>query len=264
MKVKIDGLRFSYNGKEVLTDLDLPVKEGEFMGLVGPNGSGKTTLLKNMGGVLEADDGTVYLDGKELMRIPIKEIATKVAALEQETTVGFDFTVREVVEMGRFPHLDRFERHSDGDLRAVERAIEVTDLMDFTDRYVNKLSGGEKQRVFLALALAQEPDLLLLDEPTASLDINYQIKIMETVKSLQSEGLTVVAAIHDLNLAAQYADRVALLCDGSVKVLGDPCDVLTRENIAEVFGVEVEVENSETKGTIHIFPKSGPFCVQEV
>ena len=264
MKVRVDRLRFSYNGKSVLEDLDLPVREGEFLGLVGPNGSGKTTLLKNIGGVLKPDGGSVYLDGKELSRIPIKEVATKVAALQQETTVGFDFTVREVVEMGRFPHLDRFERHGDGDMRAVEKAIEVTDLRDFTDRCVNQLSGGEKQRVFLALALAQEPDLLLLDEPTASLDINYQIKIMETVKSLQSEGLTVVAAIHDLNLAAQYADRVALLCDGNVKVLGDPCDVLTRENIAEVFGVEVEVENSETKGTIHIFPKTGPFCTEEI
>jgi iron complex transport system ATP-binding protein len=263
MKVKVDGLRFSYNGKSVLKDLDLPVREGEFLGLVGPNGSGKTTLLKNIGGVLEPDNGTVYLDGEEIPRIPIKEIATKVAALQQETTVGFDFTVREVVEMGRFPHLDRFERHSDGDLRAVERAIDVTDLRDFTDRYVNQLSGGEKQRVFLALALAQEPDLLLLDEPTASLDINYQIKIMETVKSLQSEGLTVVAAIHDLNLAAQYADRVALLCDGSVKILGEPPEVLTRENIAEVFGVEVEVENSEAKGTIHIFPKTDSFRARE-
>ncbi|MBS3787186.1 heme ABC transporter ATP-binding protein [Candidatus Bipolaricaulota bacterium] len=257
MKVKVEGLGFSYNGKRVLEDLDLPVCEGEFLGVVGPNGSGKTTLLKNIGGVLEPDEGMVYLDEKEIHRIPIKEIATKVAALQQETTVGFDFTVREVVEMGRFPHLDRFERHSDGDLRAVERAIEVTDLEDFTDRYVNKLSGGEKQRVFLALALAQEPDLLLLDEPTASLDINYQIKIMETVRSLQSEGLTVIAAIHDLNLAAQYTDRVALLNNGKVEVIGKPRKVLTKENIARVFGVEVEVENSEVKGCIHVFPRTG-------
>lgn len=257
MKVNVEGLQFSYNGKDVLKDLDLPVREGEFLGVVGPNGSGKTTLLKNIGGVLEPDGGMVYLDGREIPRISIKEIATKVAALQQETTVGFDFTVKEVVEMGRFPHLDRFERHSDGDLRAIERAIEVTDLKDFTDRYVNQLSGGEKQRVFLALALAQEPELLLLDEPTASLDINYQIKIMETVRSLQSEGLTVVAAIHDLNLAAQYTDRVALLCDGKVKFIGKPSEVLTKENIAEVFGVEVEVENSEIKGSIHIFPKAG-------
>ncbi len=257
MKVNVEGLRFSYNGKNVLKGLDLPVREGEFLGVVGPNGSGKTTLLKNIGGVLEPDGGMVYLEGREIPRIPIKEIATKVAALQQETTVGFDFTVREVVEMGRFPHLDRFERHSDGDLRAVERAIEVTDLNDFTDRYVNQLSGGEKQRVFLALALAQEPELLLLDEPTASLDINYQIKIMETVQSLQSEGLTVVAAIHDLNLAAQYNDRVALLDGGKVKVIGEPREVLTKENIADVFGVEVEVENSEVKGSIHIFPKTG-------
>ncbi|MFB6290430.1 MAG: heme ABC transporter ATP-binding protein [Candidatus Bipolaricaulia bacterium] len=257
MKVKVDEIRFSYNGNSVLKGLSLPVREGEFLGVVGPNGSGKTTLLKNIGGVLEPDSGTVFLDGKEVPRIPIKEIATKIAALQQETTVGFDFTVREVVEMGRFPHLDRFEQHSDGDLRAVDKAIEVTDLRDFTDRYVTQLSGGEKQRVFLALALAQEPELLLLDEPTASLDINYQIKIMETVRSLKVEGLTVVAAIHDLNLAAQYADRVALLDEGRVRMLGEPREVLTKDNISEVFGVEVEIEESEVKGSIHLFPKTG-------
>lgn len=257
MKVDIDELSFAYNGKSVLEGLDLTIREGEFLGLVGPNGSGKTTLLKNIGGVLEPDNGLIYLDQEDLSSLPTKEVATKVAALQQETRVGFDFTVREVVEMGRFPHLDRFERHTDVDTRAVERAIEVTDLDEFCDRPVNQLSGGEKQRVFLALALAQEPDLLLLDEPTASLDINYQVKIMETVQELSSEGLTVVAAIHDLNLAAQYADRVALLSDGGIEVLGKPREILTVDNIAEVFGVEVEVEDSDLKDSIHIFPKTG-------
>lgn len=257
MKVEVEGLNFSYNGIGVLEGLDLTVRRGEFIGIVGPNGSGKTTLLKNIGGVLKPEEGAVYLDTEELSTIPIKEVATKVAAVQQETTVGFDFTVREVVEMGRFPHLERFERHTEGDLRAIDRAIEITDLEDFSDRCVNQLSGGEKQRVFLALALAQEPELLLLDEPTSSLDINYQVKIMETVHQLQSEGLTVIAAIHDLNLAAQYADRVALLSEGKVKVLGKPDKVLTRKNIEQVFGVEVEVEDSDVKGSIHIFPKTG-------
>jgi len=257
MKVKVNGLNFAYNGKDVLKDLDLSIREGEFLGIVGPNGSGKTTLLKNMGGVLDPDDGLVYLGEEELSAMPIKKVATKVAALQQETTVGFDFTVREVIEMGRFPHLDRFERHTEGDERAVRRAIEVTDLEKFCNRPVNQLSGGEKQRVFLALALAQEPELLLLDEPTASLDINYQVKIMETVQDLKDEGLTVAAAIHDLNLAAQYTDRVALLSGGNIKVIGKPRDVLTGKNIADTFGVEVEVEDSESKGSIHIFPRNG-------
>lgn len=256
MKVEVEDLCFSYNGKGVLEGLDLSVCRDEFIGVVGPNGSGKTTLLKNIGGVLEPDGGAVYLGEKELSAIPIKEVATKVAALQQETRVGFDFTVREVVEMGRFPHLERFERQTEGDRRAIDKALEITDLEDFSDRCVNQLSGGEKQRVFLALALAQEPELLLLDEPTSSLDINYQIKIMETVSRLQAEGLTVVAAIHDLNLAAQYADKVALLSDGKIQVLGNPDSVLTKENISQVFGVEVEVENSKVKGSIHIFPRT--------
>lgn len=257
MKVDVNELSFAYNGKRVLRNLDLSIRAGEFLGVVGPNGSGKTTLLKNMGGVLNPDNGLIYLDEEDLSSLPIKEVATKIAALQQETTVGFDFTVREVVEMGRFPHLDRFERHTDDDTQAVNKAIEVTELGKFCDRPVTQLSGGEKQRVFLALALAQEPDLLLLDEPTASLDINYQVKIMKTVKELSSEGLTVVAAIHDLNLAAQYADRVALLSGGRIEVLGSPREVLTGDNIAETFGVEVEVEDSDLKGSIHIFPKTG-------
>lgn len=136
----------------------------------------------------------------------------------------------------------------------MEQAISVNDLEEFVDRYVNKLSGGEKQRVFLALALAQEPDLLLLDEPTASLDINYQIKIMEQVSSLKREGMTVIAAIHDLNLAAQYADRVALLSRGEIKLLGKPGQILTEDNIAEVFGVEVQV--SRVNGSPRLFPRS--------
>ncbi len=260
MKVQVDGLSFAYNGKKVLEGLHLPVRGGEFLGVVGPNGSGKTTLLKNIGGLLQPDAGSIYLDGRLLANIPIREIATKVAALQQEATVGFDFTVREVVEMGRFPHLDRFERQTDNDVRAVDRALSVTDLQDFSDRCVNQLSGGEKQRVFLALALAQEPDLLLLDEPTASLDINYQARIMETVRDLQSDGLTVIAAVHDLNLAAQYSDRVALLSGENIKVIGEPPEVLTEENIAEVFGVEVEVERSNAGRGIHIFPKTGAFA----
>ncbi|MFW6048875.1 MAG: ABC transporter ATP-binding protein [Candidatus Bipolaricaulota bacterium] len=255
MKVEIEDLKFAYNGREVLQKLDLSIDNNEFIGLVGPNGSGKTTLLKNIGGVLEPEGGGIYFDGKSLHGFSAKEIATMVAALQQENQVGFDFTVREVVEMGRFPHLNRFERHDVEDHRAVDWALRVTDLEDFSDRYVNQLSGGEKQRVFLALALAQEPDLLLLDEPTSSLDINYQIKIMETVSSLKDEGITVIAAIHDLNLAAHYTDRIGMIDNGKIKVLGEPCQVLTQENIARTFGVEVEVKNADPKDFVHIFPR---------
>jgi len=255
MKVNIDGLKFAYNGREVLRELDLTIEEREFLGIVGPNGSGKTTLLKNIGGVLEPTGGGIYLDGKSIGSLSSKKIATKVAALQQENHVGFDFTVREVVEMGRFAHLNRFERHGADDHRAVDRALTVTDLEEFSDRYVNQLSGGEKQRVFLALAIAQEPDLLLLDEPTSSLDINYQIKIMETVRGLKEEGITVIAAIHDLNLAAHYTDKVAMMSQGGIKVLGDPCRVLTRENISDTFGVEVEVKNADPTDFVHIFPR---------
>lgn len=255
MKVDINKLKFAYNGRDILKELDLSIRKNDFIGLVGPNGSGKTTLLKNIGGVLNPDGGGIYFDGEAIQSFTAKEIATKVAALQQETQVGFDFTVREVVEMGRFPHLNRFEKHGTDDYRAIDWALSVTDLEDFSDRYINQLSGGEKQRVFLALALAQEPELLLLDEPTSSLDINYQVRIMETVRGLKEEGITIIAAIHDLNLAAHYTDRIGMIVDGEIKVLGEPCEVLTRENISETFGVDVEVKNGEPKDLVHIFPR---------
>ena len=241
MKVTIKDLSFSYDTKPVLEGINLELGGGKILALVGPNGSGKTTLLKNISGVLKPQRGAVYLDFKKLAELSPKEIARELAVQEQEIHVGFDFTVREVVELGRLPHLKKLKALSAQDLQAMEEAMRVTETQPFAERSIFSLSSGERQRVWLAMALAQEPKVLLLDEPTAHLDINYQIEIMELVKRLSGQGLTVLMAVHDLNLAAAYADRIAVLHEGRIVALGEPQDVLTEELIERVFKARVRI-----------------------
>jgi iron complex transport system ATP-binding protein len=241
MKISLQNLGFAYDSQPVLEGITLELGDGEILALVGPNGSGKSTLLRNIAGILRPTRGAIYLDCKFIARLTPRELARLLGAVEQERHVGFDFTVRELVELGRLPHLGRLERLGPKDYDAVQRAMELTHLEEFADRPISTLSGGERQRAFLAIALAQEPKALLLDEPTAHLDINYQLEIMEIIRERANAGLTVIMALHDLNLAAHYADRMALLHRGRILALGRPEEVLTPERIKEAFGVEVAV-----------------------
>jgi len=252
MRISVERLGFAYDGRPVLEGIDLEVREGEILALVGPNGSGKSTLLKNIAGVLRPASGAVYLDFKELSRFSPRELARRFGVLEQERHVGFDFTVRELVELGRLPYLGRLERLRDEDRRAVQRAMELTHIAEFSDRPISTLSGGERQRAFLALALAQEPTTLLLDEPTAHLDINHQLELMELIRERARAGMAVILALHDLNLAACYAERIALLHRGRIIVIGRPEEVLTPRNIKEAFGVEVITGRSPLTGAVYI------------
>ena len=252
MKITINGLSFSYNGEPLLAGIDLTVSEGEILAIVGPNGSGKTTLLRNISGSLSPESGAVYLDMKRLPELSITELARYLAVVEQEREVGFDFTVREIVALGRLPHRGRFARETKTDKEWIERAMELTNVTPFAERSIRELSGGEKQRVFLAMALAQNPRVLLLDEPTTYLDINHQIQIMEIVRQQAAAGLTVLMAIHDLNLAAQYADRVAILHQGRLLAVGRPADVLTEANIKQAFQVDVVVGRNPVTNSIYI------------
>jgi len=254
MRVSVKDLGFAYDGRPVLEGIYLEVEEGEILALVGPNGSGKTTLLRNIAGVLEPSAGAVYLDFKELREFSPRELARYLAAVEQERRVGFDFTVRELVELGRLPHLGRWERLGAEDHETIERAMELTHIQEFAERPISTLSGGERQRVFLAIALAQEPKILLLDEPTAHLDINYQIELMEIIRRRAEAGLTIITALHDLNLAAYYADRTALLHRGRIAALGRPEEVLTARNIKRAFGAEVAVGRNPLTGGLYIAP----------
>ncbi len=252
MKISVKNLGFSYNGQPILDGIYLEVREGEILALVGPNGSGKTTLLRNIAGVLRPNVGAVYLDFKKLNEFTPHELARHLGAVEQEREVGFDFTVQELVELGRLPHQGRLKRFDRQDHKAVQRAMELTYIEKFATRPISQLSGGEQQRVFLAMVLAQEPQIVLLDEPTAHLDINYQVEILEIIREQAGIGLSVMMALHDLTLAARYADKVALLYQKNLLAVGPAEKVLTEANIKKVFHIEAMVSKNPITGFLYI------------
>jgi len=240
---------------DVLDGVSLSVERGEFVALVGPNGAGKTTLLRTINGILSPDEGTVELDGDAVGGLSASAVSRRVATVPQDTQVGFSFSVEQIVEMGRTPHRSRLDWRDDGD--PVEAAMERTETLGFRDRAVDSLSGGERQRVLLARALAQEPDALVLDEPTASLDINHQVEVLGLVADLVAEGRAALAAIHDLNLAARFCDRVLLLSEGRIRARGPPADVLGDDRLAEAFGTETAVSRDHVTGTPRIAALDG-------
>lgn len=237
----VTDLSVTFGDQRVLSGVDFAVERGTFVGLVGPNGAGKTTVLRTVKGTLDPDGGTVRVDGDPVSDRSAKAVGRLVASTPQGTDLSFDFTVRQTVEMGRTPHLGRFDRMGECDHTAVETAMERASVDQFADRPFTSLSGGERQRVLLARALAQETPVLLLDEPTANLDINHAVRTLELVRSLVADGKTAVAAIHDLNLAARYCDELVLLADGAVRAAGRPSDVLTSETLRDAFDAETLV-----------------------
>lgn len=249
----VDDLEVSFDGTRVLKGVSFAVRTGEFLGIIGPNGSGKSTLLRAMAGVLTPSSGSVRLDNQDTHRIPGRALARKLAVVPQDTTIAFDYSVLEVVLMGRSPHLGRFEMESSRDLDVCLSALRRTNLLHLADRKVGTLSGGERQRAVLARALAQETDILFLDEPTAHLDISYQVEILHLVKRENTEnGKTVVIVLHDLNLAAEFCDRLIMLSDGSVYASGTPDEVITSENVRAVYGAAVWVRRHPTSGRPYV------------
>ena len=241
-RVQVDGVDCYYVQTHALNNAQLTVRPGEVIGLVGPNGSGQTTLIKAISGVLKPQVGIITLDDIDVYRIKPKRLAQQMAVVPQSTdTFFFDFTVEEVVLMGRNPHINFLGTESTHDFDVVQKALAMTDVARFADRKINELSGGEQQRVIIARALAQEPKILLLDEATSQLDIGIKIEIFDLVRRLAASGIAVIAAIHDLNLAAQYCDRLLLLKRGEILADGTVEEVLTQEHIAEAFGVSALV-----------------------
>jgi len=253
IKLSLSHISFSYIDVPVLHDIDLAVGGGEMVALLGPNGSGKTTLIKLASGVLRPKEGEIHLDGSSLRRLKRREIAQKVAVVPQLFHMPFAFTLREVVLLGRTPFLKAFSNEGERDQQVVQSAMEQTGIEELGQRFFNELSGGERQKGILAMALAQEPKLLLMDEPTAHLDINHQMEILELVKGLNREqGITVIGAMHDLNLAALYFDRLVLLKEGRIFADGPPSEVLTEETIREVFSTSVLVTQHPSMKTPYI------------
>jgi len=246
MPIRTQNLSGGYQNKIVIKDIDLSLDNGEWLSLLGANGSGKSTLIKTIARILQPTRGSVYLDGKLIHKSSPQIVARKMAILPQQQTIPAGLTVYQLVSLGRTPHQEWWEwelKKSDRAIVNVALAQTQMDLM--ADRQVTELSGGERQRAFLALALAQDPQIILLDEPTTYLDINYQLQLLELLKQLQQQRqLTIVTVLHEINLAARYSDRLAMLLNGNLYTVGTPAEVLNKQVIADVFDVIVEVINT--------------------
>jgi iron complex transport system ATP-binding protein len=256
--VRAAGVHFAYGGKAAdfqLRDVSLDIPRGSFTALLGPNGCGKTTLLKLLSGVVMPSDGSVSLDERPLPAYPRRELARRVAVVPQETHPAFDFSVLEMVLMGRHPHLGPLTLEGPDDVAIAREALAATGTVHLADRVFTTLSGGEKQRVVIASALAQAPELLLLDEPTASLDLGYQLEIATLLRTLNQErDVTMVLATHDLNLAAAICSHIVLLRGGQIVAQGAASDVLTAENVRRLYDVEADVRFHHGAGHVTVVP----------
>lgn len=247
--INLRSISFRYRQDWVLKELSLRIERGEFIGVIGPNGSGKSTFLKILCRLLSPQEGEIFLDTVSLKEMSQREIAKKIALVPQEAYSLFPFRVIEIVLMGRSPYLGHLMFEGAEDLEIAKRAMDWTGVLSIGERYVDELSGGERKRVFIARALAQEPEIILLDEPTANLDIHHQVDFLNLILSLNQErGLTIVMASHDLNIASEYCDRLILLREGRIYKMGSPREVITRETIEEVYGCRVWVDQNPISG----------------
>ncbi|BDF71314.1 ABC transporter [Oscillospiraceae bacterium] len=253
MEVRTEAVRAVLGGSDILKGVDMRAGDRELVGIIGPNGSGKSTLLKCIYRVLKPAGGAVWLDGRELDTYSHRQSALRLAVVAQHNFYNFEFSVKDVVLMGRAPHKRALDRDNAEDFAIVDRALATVGLAAFAERSFSTLSGGEQQRVILARALAQQTPCLILDEPTNHLDIKYQLELMDIVKGLDC---TVISAIHDLNIAAMYCDRLYAVKGGEIVASGTPEAVLTPETIRMVYEVEAEVVRGRD-GTMHILYHPG-------
>lgn len=238
MDLTVKDLCVSIGKKQIVDKISLKVDKNSFVALLGPNGSGKSTLLRSIYRTLKPDSGIILLDGSEAKQLSNKKIAENMAVVGQFNNINFDFTVREVVMMGRTPHLKMLQPERSVDYEIVEEALQKVGMYDFVERSFSSLSGGEKQRIILARAIAQKPKLLILDEPTNHLDVHYQLQILSIVKKL---GINILVALHDLSLASQFSDYIYILKDGIVHCEGVPSEVITKDMIRQVYEIDCEI-----------------------
>ncbi|KKB35213.1 ABC transporter ATP-binding protein [Bacillus thermotolerans] len=249
MNISVKNVTSCIGGREILKDIELRVHSGEFVGIIGPNGSGKSTLLKNIYRVLKPDAGVIELEGKDIFKLPSRKVAQNVAVVSQDTPSLFDFDVAEIVSMGRTPHKKFLEADSRKDRDIVYECLEKVGMAKYVHTTFSSLSGGEKQRVMIARALAQEAKVLVLDEPTNHLDIHHQLQILNLAREL---NVTVAAALHDLNIAAYYCDFIYVMNQGEIVEAGKPLDVLTKGMLRRVFQVEADVMIHPVTNKVHI------------
>jgi iron complex transport system ATP-binding protein len=247
--IEVNSVSFRYHEDWVLQDVSFRVEKGEFVGVIGPNGSGKTTLLKILYRLLSPQKGEIFFELVPMKKMDRTDIAKRIAVVAQETHLLFPFSVLETVLMGRSPHLGHLMFESEKDVEITKKAMDWTKMLPFSERPMDELSGGERKRVFIARALAQEPEVILLDEPTSNLDIHHQMDFLNLILTLNRErGLTIVMASHDMNIASEFCDRLILLQGGRIYKMGTPDEVITKENIEEVYGCEVWVDQNPFSG----------------
>ena len=250
------NITVGYGEHTVLKSVSLAIEQGGFLGILGPNGCGKTTFLRSLSKVLKPEDGVVYIDGKTVSSYDAKTFAKTVGCVSQETETGFEFSVRDIVLMGRHPHIGRLAPLTAGDYAIADEAMRFTNTLQFKDRLVTELSGGERQRVLIAKTLAQQPKILLLDEPTNHLDVCHQIEILQLIRSLTPK-ITVIGVLHDLNLASYFCDRIVLMEKGQILSVGTPAEVLTPERVYDVFSVRMIVSPHPVTGKPYLIPEYG-------
>lgn len=256
MKLTIKNLDINYYEKKILNNINLDINEKEIVSIIGPNGSGKSTLIKAMSRCIKPSKGNIYLDKIDIMKINTKDLAKKLAVLPQIKKVASDISIEELVSFGRYPHLKFGKRMSEKDREIVNWAIEKTGLENMKYRVVETLSGGEAQRAWIAMALAQKPKILLLDEPTTFLDISYQIEILELVKELnETIGITVVMVLHDLNQASRYSDKIAVVNKGNLCSFDIPKNVINTTILKEVFKIDADIYQDKINGGFYFVPK---------
>lgn len=248
---EIEKVNFSYGAEPCLKEISMTLESGCFYGLIGPNGSGKSTLIDLLSGYLKADQGTINLNGRLLHSMKRLELASMLTVVPQRFAFNFDFNVYETVMMGRYPHISRFTSPTQNDHLQVAESLALLDVEHLVQRSIRKLSGGETQRVMIARALVQDTDFILLDEVTANLDINHAIAIMQTMKALVNNGKTVIAALHDLNMALSFCDHVLVLNDGCLYRQGIASEVINDGLVADIYQVNSEVINGDD-GSVHL------------
>jgi iron complex transport system ATP-binding protein len=262
-QIQVEKLSFSYDLKKVLEQIDMDIKKGSFFCIVGPNGSGKSTLLKLISTALKPQKGVVYLENRNIKDMKQRSIAKLLSFVPQNTSLEFDFKVSDVVLMGRYPYVNKLRGETSEDLEVAEKAMQYTNTTHLRDRSFMELSGGERQRVILAQALAQEPAILILDEPVSHLDLQHQVEILNLIKKMcVDKKLTAITVLHDLNMASAYSDYIVMMKDGEVKQQGTPFETLTASNIKEIFSTDVYVSVSPVGNKPYIYALTRPNIVK--
>lgn len=253
--IEISSLKFCYGKSTVLDDINIKINRGSFVSIIGPNGSGKTTLLKNISGVLYPCFGSIKLFGKDIKSYRKKELAKYMAYVPQGTIIDFEFSVIDVVLMGRSPYIGIFGTETADDIKIAEKSMQMVNISNLKDKKITEISSGERQRVFIACALTQEPKVILLDEPVSNLDIQHQIQVLSLLKNMCiKENMTVITVLHDINLACEYSDSVIILNHGKLEYMGHPDEVITEDNIKNVYDADIYMIKNPVTGKPHIIP----------